>query len=127
MARIVVSGLTICVCLLLMQSAARIGFSRLLSRYAVSANSLSAADQAIRLTSDDPDAHRARAIVLTRLRNLRDAEASLETAATLRPGHAALWLALGNTREELGDREGALNAFNEAVRAAPYYGRRPAR
>ena len=121
-ARIVVSVLTIGVCLLLMQSAARIGFSRLLSRYAVSANSLPAADQAIRLASDDPDAHRARAVVLTRLRNLTDAEASLETAATLRPGHAALWLALGNTREDLGDRDGALNAFNEAVRAAPYYG-----
>ena len=49
-----------------MQSAARIGYSRLLSRYAVSANSLSAADQAIRLTPDDPDAHRARASVLNR-------------------------------------------------------------
>jgi tetratricopeptide (TPR) repeat protein len=105
-----------------MQSAVRIGFSRLLSRYAVSANSLPAADQAIRLTPDDPDAHRARGVVLTRSRNFTDAEASLETAATLRPGDAGLWLALGATREELGDREGALSALNEAVKAAPYYG-----
>jgi tetratricopeptide (TPR) repeat protein len=105
-----------------MQSAARIGFSRLLSRYAVSANSLPAADQAIRLTPGDPDAHRARAVILNRSRNFTDAEASLETAASLRPGHAASWLALGNAREELGDRDGALLAFNEAVRAAPYYG-----
>src|SRR5687768_213457 len=105
-----------------MQSAARTGFSRLLSRYAVSANSLPAANQAIRLTPDDPDAHRARAIVLIRSRSFTDAEVSLETAATLRPGHAALWLALGNAREEIGDRDGALAAFNEAVRAAPYYG-----
>ncbi|HXQ69880.1 MAG TPA: carbohydrate binding domain-containing protein, partial [Pyrinomonadaceae bacterium] len=28
---------------------------------------------------------------------------------------------LGNTREELGDREGALAAFDQAVRSAPYY------
>ena len=105
-----------------MQSAARIGFSRLLSRYAVSATSLPAADQAIGLTPADPDAHRARAVVLNRLRYPTDAEASLETATTLRPGHASLWLALGNTREELGDNDGALAALNEAVRAAPYYG-----
>ena len=121
-ARIVVSVLAIGVCLLLMQSAARIGFSRLLSRYALSANSLPAADQAIRLTADDPDAHRARAIVLTRARDFANAETSLETAVALRPGDAGVWLALGNTREDLGDRAGALLAFNEAVRAAPYYG-----
>lgn len=120
--RVVLSLLAIGVCLLLMQSAARIGYSRLLSRYAISANSLPAADQAIQISPADPDAHRARAIVLTGAHNYADAEASLETAATLRPAHANLWLALGNTREELGDRAGALNAFNEAVRAAPYYG-----
>lgn len=122
MARVVLSLLAIGVCLLLMQSAARIGFSRLLSRYAVSANSLPAADQAIRLTPDDPDAHRARGVVLTRSQNFADAESSLETAASLRPGDAGLWLALANVREELGDREGALAAFNEAVSGAPYYG-----
>jgi tetratricopeptide (TPR) repeat protein len=121
-ARVVLALVAIGVCLLLMQSAARVGFSRLLSRYAVSANSLPAADQAIRLTPDDPEAHRARGVVLTRSRNLADAEASLETAASLRPSDAGVWLALGNTREELGDNDGALAAFNEAVSAAPYYG-----
>lgn len=121
-ARIVLSLLAIGVCLLLMQSAARIGFSRLLSRYALSANSLSPAEEAIRLTPDDPDAHRARAIVFTRARNFAAAETSLETATTLRPGDAGLWLALGNTLEDLGDRDSALSAFDKAVRAAPYYG-----
>ena len=121
-ARVGLAVLAIGVCLLLVQSAARVGFSRLLSRYAVSANSLPAADQAIRLTPADPDAHRARAVVLNRLGHMADAEASLKTAATLRPGHASLWLALANTRDELGDTNGALAAFDEAVRAAPYYG-----
>jgi tetratricopeptide (TPR) repeat protein len=105
-----------------MQAAARIGFSRLLTRYAIAANSLAAADQAIQLTPADPDAHRARAIVLSRLHRTAEAEASLETATTLRPLHAAQWLELGAAREELGDREGALTAFDQAVRCAPYYG-----
>ena len=110
------------VCLFLIQAAARTGFSRLLTRYAIGANSPAAADQAIQLTPADPDAHRARATVLTRLGRFEEAEWSLETATSLRPSHAAQWLELGTTREELGDNEGALAAFDEAIRCAPYYG-----
>lgn len=120
-AKVALALLAISACLLLMQSAARIGFSRLLTRYAVAANSLPAADQAIQLTPGDPEAHRARATVLNRLRRPAEAEASLKIAASLRPRDDYLWLELGNTREELGDNEGALAAFNEAVRSAPYY------
>jgi tetratricopeptide (TPR) repeat protein len=105
-----------------MQAAARIGFSRLLTRYAIGANSLAAADQAIQLTPADPDAHRARATVLNSLRRFAEAESSLETATNLRKGHASQWLELGTTREELGDNEGALTAFDQAVLCAPYYG-----
>src|SRR5215813_6886018 len=108
-------------CLLLMQAAARIGFSRLLTRYAVVTNSLPAADQAVELTPSDPDAHRARATVLNRLQRTAEAEASLTTATNLRPNDDLLWLELGSTREELGNTEGALAAFNQAVRCAPYY------
>ena len=32
-----------------------------------------------------------------------------------------MWIELGNTREELGDNEGALAALDRAVRSAPYY------
>ncbi|HJT67532.1 MAG TPA: carbohydrate binding domain-containing protein [Pyrinomonadaceae bacterium] len=115
-----------------MRAAARIGFSRLLTRYAVAANSLAAADQAIQLTPDDPDAHRARAAVLNRLHRAAEAEASLETATSLRKDHAVQWLELGTTREELEDdagadaagvnEAGALVAYDQAVRCAPYYG-----
>ena len=119
---VVVAFLAIAACLFLMQAAARIGFSRLLSRYAVGTNSLAAADQAIQLTPADPDAHRARAIVLNRLHRPAEAEASLEIATRLRPAHAAQWLELGATKEELGDNEGALAAFDQAVLYAPYYG-----
>ncbi|HEY3579691.1 MAG TPA: carbohydrate binding domain-containing protein [Pyrinomonadaceae bacterium] len=104
-----------------MQAAARIGFSRLLTRYATAANSLAAADQAIQLTPDDPDAHRARAAVLNRLHRPAEAEVSLEIAMSLRNDYAIQWLELGTTREELEDEAGALVAYDEAVRCAPYY------
>ena len=110
-----------------MRAAAKIGFSRLLTRYATAANSLAAADQAIQLTPDDPDAHRARAAVLNRLHRPAEAEVSLEMATRLRKDHAVQWLELGTTREELedeagGDEAGALAAYDQAVRCAPYYG-----
>src|SRR6185369_8992011 len=112
----------IAACLFLMQAAGRIGFSRLLTRYATAANSLAAADQAIQLTPDDPDAHRARATVLNRLHRPAEADAALETATSLRKDHVAQWLELGTTREDLDDNEGALAAYDQAVRCAPYYG-----
>lgn len=121
-ARAALALLAIGVCLFLMQAAARIGFSRLLTRYAIGANSLAAADQAIQLTPADADAHRARATVLSRLGQFPEAESSLETATRLRPAHASQWLELGTIREELGDSDGALAAFDQAVRCAPYYG-----
>ena len=121
MARIALALLASAVCLLLMREAARIGFSRLLTRYALITNSLPAADQAVQITPSDPEAHRARALILNRLRRPAEAEASLEVATSLRDGPEDLWIELGNTREELGDREGALTAFDQAVRSAPYY------
>lgn len=119
--RTVLALLAIGLCLLLMQTAARIGFSRLLTRYAVAVNSLPAADQAVALTPSDPEAHRARASVLNRLQRTGEAEASLTTATSLRPNDDLLWLELGSTREELGNSEGALAALDQAVRCAPYY------
>lgn len=121
MARIAFALLAIAVCLLLMREAARIGFSRLLTRYALVTNSLPAADQAVQITPSDPEPHRARALILNRLRRPAEAEASLEIATSLRAGPEDLWIELGNTREELSDREGALAAMDQAVRVAPYY------
>jgi tetratricopeptide (TPR) repeat protein len=104
-----------------MRAAARIGFSRLLTRYSVATTSLPAADQAVQLTPTDPEAHRARATILSRLRRSMEAEAALEIATKLRSEDDYLWLELGGAREELGDKQGALAAFNEAVRWAPHY------
>lgn len=120
-ARVALALLALGLSLLVMRDAARIGFSRLLTRYALIVNSLPAADQAVQLTPTDPEAHRTRGLILNRLRRPAEAEAALEIATSLRDGPEDLWIDLGNTREELGNREGALVAFDQAVRAAPYY------
>ena len=125
-ARVVFALIAIAACLFLIRATARIGFSRLLTRYALGTtslnNALAAADQAIQLTPSDPDAHRARATVLNRFGRQAEAAQSLEIATTLRPLHAAQWLELGTTRDALGESERALAAFDQAVRCAPYYG-----
>src|SRR5829696_6251605 len=113
--------LAIAFCVFLIQATARIGFSRLLSKYALIANSIPAADEAVRLSPSDPDAHRTRAAVLNRLGKIAEARQSLESATDLRYRDDYLWLELGNVREEIGDAAGALVAFNHAVRWAPYY------
>ena len=119
--RIVIGVLGIAVCLFLIQASARVGFSRLLARYALVANSVPAADEAIRLSPSDPDAHRTRALVLTRQQQPAEAVKSLEAATNLRYRDDYLWIELGNAREEAGDTAGALTAFDQAVRWAPHY------
>ena len=119
--RPVVAIVVIAFCLFLIQATARIGFSRLLSRYALIANSIPAADEAVRISPSDPDAHRTRAKVLGRLGMTAEASESLESATSLRYRDDYLWLELGNAREEIGDTAGALVAVDQAVRWAPYY------
>ena len=119
--RFAVAILAIAFCLYIIQASARFGFSRLLGRFAVVANSLPAADAAVNLTPSDPDAHRARARVLGRLQRTIEANQALESAVSLRHRDDYLWLDLGNAREEAGDAQGALVALDQAVRWAPYY------
>ena len=51
----------------------------------------------------------------------QDGAKELETAASLRPRDDSIWYALGNFRDSLDDSEGALSAYDQAVRFAPYY------
>lgn len=119
--RVALSILLILVCLFLIQASARFGMSRMFVRYALATNSIEGADAAVRLTPSDPEAHRARATVFTRLQKPDEAAKSLERATALRYRDDYLWIDLGNTREELGDTEGSLAALDQAVRWAPYY------
>ena len=119
--RSVVALLAIVCCLLLMLSAARFGFARLLGKYAVAANSIAHAELAVGLAPADPETHRARARVFNRLHVPVEARRSFEIASSLRYRDDYLWLELGVTRDELGDTPAALAAFDQAVRWAPYY------
>ncbi|HET6862340.1 MAG TPA: hypothetical protein VFH91_04815 [Pyrinomonadaceae bacterium] len=80
-----------------------------------------AANQAVAITPADAEAHRARAIVLDHLRLTGDGTKELEIAASLRPRDDSIWLTLGNFRDFLDDSDGALSAYNQAVRFAPFY------
>ena len=115
------SVLGIAICLMSIVSAGKYGFSRLLTRYALTSNSLAAANQAVALTPADAEAHRARAIVLDRLRLTNQGIEELETVVSLRPRDDSSWLTLGNFRDSLDDSEAALGAYNQAVRFAPFY------
>jgi tetratricopeptide (TPR) repeat protein len=119
--RVARSFLGILCCLFLIQASARFGMSRMFARYAITANSIEGADEAVRLAPSDPEAHRARATIFNRLQMPDEAARSLERATALRCRDDFLWIELGNTREELGDTDGALAALDQAVRWAPYY------
>ncbi|MBA3710866.1 MAG: tetratricopeptide repeat protein [Pyrinomonadaceae bacterium] len=109
------------VCLWLGWSAARRGASRLLSDYGVRANRLDAANAAVKLTPSDAEAHYARALVLAQSGMFSEAGAATEHAVALRPRDYVLWVELGQDRDQIGDVDGALTAFKEAVRLAPFY------
>jgi tetratricopeptide (TPR) repeat protein len=120
--RIAIAVLVIISCVLLMASAVRFGLSKILGSYALLTNSVLVANESIGLTPSDPQAHRARAIVLNNLRLPLEAAKEMEIAVSLRPQDDYLWLELGNLREAAGDSDAALAAFNRAVEFAPYYG-----
>jgi tetratricopeptide (TPR) repeat protein len=119
--RVGVSLLAIALCLFLIQTSVRFGFSRLLTRYALVTHSTSVADAAVQLNPSDPEAHRARAAAYNYEQRYDEAARSLESALASRYRDDYLWVELGNTREELGDTTGALAALDQAVRWAPYY------
>jgi tetratricopeptide (TPR) repeat protein len=120
-ARIGVSLLGILGCAFCILTSAQFGFSRLLSRYGLNAMSLPATSAAIRLRPLDADAHRAQAAAFRNFGMFQQARNELEIAASIRPRDDYLWLELADTRDELGDVDGALNAFDQAVANAPFY------
>lgn len=80
-----------------------------------------AATEAIRLAPRDAETHRAQAVLFRKFQMYSEAAKQLEIATSLRPADDYLWLDLGTVRDELGDSEGALRAFDQAVARAPYY------
>jgi hypothetical protein len=82
---------------------------------------ISAADESSRLTSLDPEAFRARGIARLAAGKASEAATEFSHALSLRPRHYLLWMDLGRARDQLDDIPGAVQAFREAVRLAPFF------
>ena len=118
--RVPTALLWIAVCVVGIWFTARVGYSRLIARYASLTGNVFAANKAVELAPLDAHVHRVRAQVLYKEGDASAAVKELELAASLRPRDDYLWMQLGLIRDEL-KRPEALLAFNESVRLAPYY------
>jgi len=114
------TGLVV-VFLLLTLNTGRAGFSSLLSAYAAKSYDVDAADAAVRISSNSPDAHFVRGAILEARNELPGAAAEYNAAALARPDDCVLWLSLARVRELNGDTAGAVAAARQAVPLAPYY------
>lgn len=124
--RIVFSLVAVVGLCFLILTTAKFGFSRLLQKYSLASNlpptqAQDAVNFANSLTPGDPEAHRLRAMLLSRFQLFQYAKPEQELAVRLRSKDDRLWLELGNIHEELEEPESALLSYNEAVRYAPYY------
>lgn len=79
------------------------------------------AEEALRFSKQDPEAHYAHALVLAETEKAGEAVEEFESAARLRPDDYFLWLELGRARDQIDDDEGALSAFKKSVALAPFY------
>ena len=105
-------------CLWGMWSAGRAGVARLFSTYQ---GWLALTNKGANLSPSDPEARFGYAVALSRAGQHEEAIKQFEHVIALRPRHHHLWLELGRIRGQAGDQPGALVAFKEAVRRAPYY------
>ena len=83
---------------------------------------LKTVEAAVAQAPDNPEAHLAHGSVLQAQRKYTAAVATVERALALRPQDYFLWLELGRMRDSADDVSGALAAFRQAVKLAPYYG-----
>jgi tetratricopeptide (TPR) repeat protein len=110
-------------CLLVIRCAATYGFSHVLISYALSSGNIAAARKAAELTPKDAESHFAYAAVLslTGAAGANQSVQELETAVALRPADYRLWSELGLMRDQVGNTEGALQAYDAAIARAPFY------
>jgi len=119
--RYVVLALGLMVCAWGIWSSGREGLSTLITSYASTTNQLETVDRASRLSPSSSEAHYLRARLFSEKEQRVEAVKALEQAAALRPQDYVLWLELGRARDDAGDVAGALVAFRESARLAPFY------
>jgi hypothetical protein len=119
--RLLLVAIGIGICLWTIRSTAAFGLSQLVSRYALAIRDLDAARTAIQLAPNDAQAYRNFSTISNLVGASSESLVALEKAVALRPKDYSLWVALGLTRDQMGNTVGALAAFDEAVRHAPFY------
>ena len=119
--RVLLSFVAFLACVWGFWASGRTALARLLVKSGTASVNPGALETAIRLTPADAEGHYARAELSNYLGQTAEALSEMELAVSLRPRDYALWLELGMTRDQLEDTAGALSAFNESVRLAPYY------
>ena len=100
--------------------AGRSGLVSLLTIYAAKTNQVAAADAALRLSPNDPDAHFVRGAILES-KSVAAAVEEYKQAVRTRPEDYVLWLDLARAQEFNGDVAGAIAAASQGVRLAPFY------
>lgn len=108
-------------CAWAVNSAGRLGLSRIFVKYSMLSGNLTVADKAVEMSPKDADAHRVRAAVLALSQSPAESAGEMERAISLRTADYSLWVDLGLLRDQMGDTAGALAAFDEAVQRAPFY------
>ncbi|MDM3850523.1 MAG: tetratricopeptide repeat protein [Aphanizomenon gracile PMC627.10] len=81
---------------------------------------LAAINQAIQLQPNNPNLYNQKLIVLRDLKKYREAAAAINKAIELSP-RAAFYNNRGNVRDELGDKQGAIDDYNQAIKINPNY------
>jgi hypothetical protein len=119
--RLLLLAISIGACLFAVRAASAYGVSRLLATYSLSAKNLYAAQKAVALTPQDSEAHFADAVVMGMSNMPEQSIAELEQAIALRPADYTLWQQLGLLRDQAGDKTGAMAAFDESIKRAPFY------
>ena len=108
-------------CVWTIRTTTNFGLSRLFARYALATRNLEVAQMATDLAPADAHAHHTAATTLGLKGSPGQTLNALEKAVALRPSDHTLWMAVGLTRDQLGNAAGALAAFDEALRRAPFY------
>jgi O-antigen ligase len=120
-ARVAFAALCLVACLLAACATARAGLSRWYSTSPDMEYSLAAAEKSVRLSPTDPVATLFDADMLAHEGKGGEAAREFERTVALRPEDHLMWANLAFAREGVGDLPGALDAFREAARLAPFY------
>ena len=115
----------VAVCLFGVWMSAREGLAQHLAGHALIRELVSDTNRAVAFGPTVPETHYTRAVLMQREGNYESGEflKEFELAVALRPRDYALWLELGSARDSAGDTNGAIAAFAESTKLAPFYAR----